>query len=284
MVKWILGILLLLLVALPMGFLLLLYVYLNDFGLAVNPAFFAEGKPAKAMVVFPHPDDEITLAGTIATLKARGAEVGMVYFTRGEAGRTGGLVPKETLGETRTKEVTRVAELLGADYLEVFDFPDGGLDTVSVQAATDTLLALIDRYQPTILFTFDEQVGLYGHPDHRATARIVRTVCEVNAHRPDFPVTTVYGVTLSRGMLGAALKLSGTFARRYPKDPEKGLPPPDYAVSIGQYGSLKRQALYAHQTQWEVLNDVQPYQHLFPAWLYYRILGREYFFTFWEKT
>ena len=67
------------------------------------------------------------------------------------------------------------------------------------------------------------------------------------------------------------------FRERYSRDPAKGLPSADVAVVMSAFGDVKKQVLKAHKTQWEVIDDVQPYGMTLPAALYYRIFDREYY-------
>jgi hypothetical protein len=69
----------------------------------------------------------------------------MVCLTKGEAGPTGGLVERDELGETRAVELAKVAEILGADKLELFDFPDSGLSGISLDTLKSLALEMIQR-------------------------------------------------------------------------------------------------------------------------------------------
>ena len=79
--------------------------YVNDNSISTGEIASSNDR---VLFVFAHPDDEITVAGTLAKLKSKGSETGVIYLTRGEAGVTGGLVPKEKLGERRTEEAKSI--------------------------------------------------------------------------------------------------------------------------------------------------------------------------------
>ena len=70
---------------------------------------------------------------------------------------------------------------------------------------------------------------------------------------------------------------SDLFREHYPRDPAKGLPPPELAVSIASVAQTKRDLLDVHASQAKIIADVQPYYDRVPAWLYYRLFDREYF-------
>src|SRR5207253_9088809 len=87
----------------------------------------------RLMVVMPHPDDEcFGCASTIARYAAEGASVSLVTMTRGGAGlRNGrGAGDLRRPSDVRELELRDAAADLGVRFLEVLDYPDGGLERV----------------------------------------------------------------------------------------------------------------------------------------------------------
>ncbi|HMB63974.1 MAG TPA: PIG-L family deacetylase [Eudoraea sp.] len=228
----------------------------------------------RVLFVFAHPDDKILVAGTLAKLNAKNIDTGIVYLTRREAGPTGGLVPKENLGEERTKEVNSIKAILGIDYLKVFDFPDSGIPGVHPERIKQSLLESVNEFKPTIAVGFDETVGAYGHEDHRLAGLYLHQLLDDSNIQS---IKSYYMVTLPEPMIKLALKISKIFQEHYPKDPAKGLPEANIAVNMWKYGSYKRKVLEAHKTQWKIIEDVQPYGLKIHPYLYYRIFDREYY-------
>lgn len=108
------------------------------------------------LAVFAHPDDEACgPAGTLAKYAAEGARVTLVCLTRGGAGG---------LPEVRVQEITHSAQVLGA-YLELWDYPDGGLARSDTWEIVEKLVQLIRRLRPQIVLTFGPD-QLSEHPDH----------------------------------------------------------------------------------------------------------------------
>ena len=78
--------------------------------------------PVDVLAIAAHPDDvELTCAGTLVTLKARGHRFGIVDLTRGEMGTRG------RRATPRARRRSHAAEILGAAFRETLDFGDGGL-------------------------------------------------------------------------------------------------------------------------------------------------------------
>ena len=261
------------LIVLPVALVFGLNRYVNDTSVPLADTLFPGDGPKRLLAVFAHPDDEITMAGTLRRMADEpGAEITVAYLTRGEAAE----VPKKSpqdLAQRRTVEIEDAAGILGAKPLELFDFPDGGLPAADATAAKATISGLIEKYRPTVVVSFDEKVGFYGHADHRQVGIWVAEV--LRADRGS--VTAYYQATLPESMISVAKDLSPTFKTHYPTDPAQGLPAPTVAVSISSQGAAKREALDAHVSQVTILQAVQPGYDLLPSWIYFRILSREYF-------
>ena len=250
---------------------------LNDGGVPVSRSLIPPGAPATVLAVWAHPDDEITSAGTLAGLARDGAKVALLYLTAGEAARDTGF-SREDLARVRRAEAEAVGRRLGAAEVEVLDFPDGGLSEIDPDLARQAIRIRIERLQPSLVLSFDETVGFYGHPDHVMTGRWVR---EVTAE--DGPVRRLYQATLPRALIAIALKAVAAFRDNYPMDPARGLPAPTLAVPIARMAATKRALLDIHVSQAKVMADVQPYYDRVPAWLYYRLFDREYFALAFER-
>lgn len=236
----------------------------------------------KVMFIFPHPDDEITCAGTLKQLDEQGIETILLTLTKGEAGPTSGLIDesspskKAQLADLRQQELQSSAKLLGIDHLEILDFPDGGIQDIPSETIRAILYDKIQVYQPSILVTYDDQIGLYGHPDHIEVARHLKDLFLEFHSQQNFSPSQLYQVTLPRPMIEIALKISDTFRKNY-HNSQDGLPPPDLAIKIAQWGYDKRQVFESHRSQKDSLSDLQPYYDKFPPFVYFRVFDKEYF-------
>ena len=231
----------------------------------------------KVLAIFPHPDDEVTVAGTVMGLKAAGHEVTLVCLTRGEKGNAAQITSEKELARLRTAEMQLSAETLGVDELIQLDYADGGIKALGMDSLKAVVYALIQTQKPDILLSYDSKVGLYGHSDHMLTGKAVEEVFLGSRGSTDFAPKQLYQVTLSKKQIEVAIKLSAGFQKNYPKDPEKGLPAPDFSIGTQTYFSRTLQVMQAHQTQKKVLQDLMPYHDRVPQWIYSRIFDREYF-------
>ncbi len=133
-----------------------------------------------------HPDDEsIGAGGMLAKAAAAGHRTVLVFATRGEHGEVddGFLDPGETLGDRRTKESHRSAEILGVQRVEFLGYTDSGMVgtpendlngsfwTAPVDEAAEKLAAILRDDAADIVTVYDSDGG-YGHPDHIQVHRV----------------------------------------------------------------------------------------------------------------
>lgn len=231
----------------------------------------------RVLVVFPHPDDEVTVAGTLMKLKEAGHEIQMVCLTRGEQGKSSGIEDEIQLAKLRTGEMQKAAALIGADQLHMKNYPDNGLEKVGLDSLKVIVGDLIEEINPDVLISYDSKVGLYGHPDHRLTGQAVEEVFLENKGKGGFAPEEMYQVTLCKKQIKLALKLSSGFQKNYPEDASLGLPRPDFSIETREYFPRTLDVMEAHETQQAVLRDLMPFHNTVPTWIYSRIFDREYF-------
>ena len=158
----------------------------------------------KVLAIFPHPDDEVTVAGTVMGLKAAGHEVTLVCLTRGEKGNAAQIPTEEELARLRTAEMQLSAETLGVDELIQLDYADGGIEALGMDSLKAVVYALIQTQNPDILLSYDSKVGLYGHSDHMLTGKAVEEVFLGSRGSTDFAPKQLYQVTLSKKQIEVA--------------------------------------------------------------------------------
>ncbi len=232
----------------------------------------------KVLAFFPHPDDEVTVSGTLMSLLNQGNEVYLVTLTKGEAGNSGEQYSKSELALLRTTEMQRAANIIGVTKLHLLDYPDSGLENLGMDSLKRIAKTWIDEIQPDILISYDSKVGLYGHPDHRLSGLAIEEVFVENYGSKGFSPERLFQVTLSPKQIEIALKISSSFQKNYPKDKSKGLPYPSFSVYTQPYFEQVLAVMQSHETQQKVLKDLMPYHDQIPIWIYSRVFDREYFY------
>jgi N-acetylglucosamine malate deacetylase 2 len=122
------------------------------------------------LAVLAHPDDESMGAGGLIVRHTRNdVMVHLVCATRGEEG-WGGKPPgarREDLAKIRTAEMEAAATALALAGVEIWDYPDGGVDKCDRTEITQRIGQAIMTVRPAAVVTWGPDGG-YGHPDHIA--------------------------------------------------------------------------------------------------------------------
>jgi LmbE family N-acetylglucosaminyl deacetylase len=288
------------------------------------------------MAVHAHPDDEAsTTGGILARYSDEGVRTVLVTCTDGRYGDgPGGVKPGEpghdpdTVVEMRRAELDASCRALGVSVLERLDYRDSGMMgwetnsepgsfwSMDVEAASQPLAKLIERYRPQVVVTYDEN-GFYGHPDHIMAHRI--TVAAVAATaipdklyypgvprsrlgefaemlreagiEPPFPSEREEGQYSEQDPGAGAPQDPGAGA---PQDPGAGAPEqtaepdppfgtPDELIStqvdVSAYAPRKFAALHAHASQSENIFFLR-----LPEDLFARVFGTEAFVRAMDRT
>jgi N-acetylglucosamine malate deacetylase 1 len=123
-------------------------------------------EPIDLLAIAAHRDDvELTCGGTLSTAVRAGHRTAILDLTQGEMG-TRGSAP------LRAEEAQRAARVLGVPVRENLALPDAAI--VNDPPSREKLARVIRRLRPRIVIA----PALEGrHPDHRASAQLVRDAC-----------------------------------------------------------------------------------------------------------
>ncbi len=219
----------------------------------------------RIVLVFAHPDDEITATELISRAVAEGAFVATVTATRGEAGtQFPPIVAQEHLGVVREGELRRHGFALGLDEQVVLGLPDGGVpEAMSGAQLTARVLEELVRLQPDAVVSFHPPSGVSLHEDHMAMGRAALSATQAYARQRGEAVTLAYTLVSRPG----TRRFGG---ERYARVADLQ-PDPDFALNID--ASLKTRAWRIHASQADYLRETTGV----PAWLLYRLWTQEYY-------
>ena len=122
------------------------------------------------MAVLAHPDDEsMGIGGLIVRHTRNDLPVHLVCATRGEQGWGGkpAGARREDLARIRTAEMEAAATALALSGVDIWDYPDGGVDKGDHTEITRRIWQAITTARPAAVITWGPDGG-YGHPDHIA--------------------------------------------------------------------------------------------------------------------
>jgi len=180
------------------------------------------------LAVLAHPDDEsFGMGGTLAYYARQGVMVRLICATRGEVGEVEPDLLKgyQSIAELREHELRCAAAKLSLTSVDFLGYRDSGMrgtkennDPRSLfQAPLDEvakkIAALMRKYQPQIVLTFDPAGGYY-HPDHvkvhQATVRAFSLAGDPNVKIADtkpFSPRKLYFHTMPHGVFKLAVKI-----------------------------------------------------------------------------
>jgi N-acetylglucosamine malate deacetylase 1 len=183
------------------------------------------------LAIFSHPDDaELTMAGTLLKLKAQGYRTGVLDVTRGEMGTRG-------TTEGRAEEAKEAARLMGLDTRLNLAQPDGHV--MLTDEARTALVRVLRIHRPRVLFTshWDDP-----HPDHAATARIVREGARLASMRR-------YDEDAGLAQIRMPMIAHAVYSR---------LVVPSFVVDVSEHLAGKMDAIRAHASQFYRADASEP--------------------------
>lgn len=136
-----------------------------------------------ALVVAPHPDDEVLgCGGTILAKKALGARIGIVYVSDGSASHASHMDPAE-LADRRKTEAKEASSRLGVADEDLFflGIRDGGVRQAD-EASRLGFAEILETFRPEQIFTPYHADGVADHED---TTALVAASVQESSSRPE---------------------------------------------------------------------------------------------------
>src|SRR3990167_2735330 len=217
------------------------------------------------LVVFPHADDEFFTAGGLMPHMARNDASGYwAVITQGEKGNPTG-VDDPQLKKVRVEEARRAGKVYGVKKILQMNYPDGAVDKHIPELQRD-LRTVMQKVKPDLVITYDLS-GLYGHPDHIVTSRILTTLLQRK-----FKKTTVWYASfpvkfMEKIQFPTHMAKNKTFVDKRST--------PSFRVWVGLRGVLNKiKVVYIYKSQ-APFSKSRPIKIL-PVWFYVSFLFYEY--------
>lgn len=183
------------------------------------------------LAIFSHPDDaELTMAGTLLKLKALGYRTGIADMTRGEMGTRG-------TPEIRAKEALDAARVMSLDTRINVGLPDGHL--ALNEECKLSVVRILRKHRPRVVFTahWDDP-----HPDHAATAHIVREAGRLATMRR-------YDKDSGLEAIRMPVIAHAVYSR---------LVVPSFVVDVSDFAEKKMEAIRAYASQFYLADSKEP--------------------------
>ncbi len=135
----------------------------------------------------------------------------------------------------------------------------------------------IDKYRPSVLFTLDNVIGGYGHPEHVCVSQSALDVSEEQKMNADFPVEKIYQAVFPKTLNENTLKDNPAFIAAKTVYQAEGSPSPTVEIDIYPASKEKKKVMLAYASQQRILKKIWPYYEVYPHWLYFKIFDKEFF-------
>lgn len=242
----------------------------------------------RALIIVAHDDDDCAMAGTLALLHSKGWKIKQYSFTRHqqEEGMPGH--PCEIFSEGNFPIVPD-GEYRNPDFytdIEYMPMKRERFDSVfKKDIITKNLVKLVNEFNPSVIFTLDNEIGGYGHPDHVFLSQMVLDLSRTDAIQPDRIYQSVFTDHMEKQImeiwLNERLKKWG-FPNMYFIAKEvygvPGMPTPDVEVMITEQAEAKMAYLRGYRE--DVRKNIRkfiPYYEDFKPEVYFSIFNREFF-------
>ncbi|MEI7025065.1 bacillithiol biosynthesis deacetylase BshB2 [Paenibacillus sp. y28] len=184
------------------------------------------------LVVLPHPDDEVGMAGTLAWHIQNGTPVTYVCLTLGEMGRNLGNPPfasRSTLPAIRRQELEASCKAIGIQDVRYWGMHDKTVEFEPREPFIARIQALLAEISPSLVLTY--YPGYSVHPDHDACgAAVIEAVRRLPAgERPAVHCTA------------------------FASNREAALGKPDISNDVGAMLEFKQASLRAHRSQFQIM-------------------------------
>ncbi|MHA1185267.1 MAG: bacillithiol biosynthesis deacetylase BshB1 [Candidatus Heimdallarchaeota archaeon] len=210
------------------------------------------------LVFGPHPDDaELGCGGAIVKATKKGLAVGIVDLTGGEMGTKGDK-------KTRLQEAQKAKEILGANFRENLDFPDGYVGMGEKEEYILKITNKIREHKPKIVLApyWDDR-----HPDHIVASQMIAKAChyaKLKKLKLDHPIHKIKQILY--------YEINGQFT-------------PTFIMDISEEFATKKEAIMAHKSQFEAFTkEFLPFPLVERCLHYGSLIGVKYGESYYQKN
>jgi len=252
-------------------------------------------KNKTALIIVAHDDDAISCAGTIIQLCKAGWTIKeLCFYNTVSDPKANERIRKRQLDIQQVKETEGLSsfEYANIPYIRNLQLASSpaymplSKEEFDRQYNKDTLNFFIRKFindnSPSVIFTLDNNIGGYGHPEHKLVSQLVLDECMQRAKDSAFPVQYIYQAvftpSMEKNILGSLPVYQAALKTYQLKSPL-----PDVQVKITEAGAEKKKVMQAYSTEQNSIRQFWPYYQYYPASIYFRLFNREFYKTIQVK-
>jgi LmbE family N-acetylglucosaminyl deacetylase len=241
----------------------------------------------RALVITAHDDDICAMSGTISKLSKAGWQIKQLCFDTGDDARS----DAHLKASKYIMEEASFIDLKNLSYRSINDsmqyswmplpkeiFPD----IYQKELIKKELIKSINDFKPSVIFSLDDQIGGYGHPDHVFISDLVLEICREDKRSVLKIYQSVFPDSYEEALFPALKNRASKYPSPYFTAKEMynidGMPEP--IVQIDIYGNSLEKKLYLSsylENEKRNIRKFLPYFEYYPHWFYFWLFDKEYF-------
>lgn len=243
----------------------------------------------RAMIVIAHDDDMCAMAGTASLLNKDGWEIAVVSFSKTPERDQAQIEACKNILDT-VQFVDLTPEQIRNDTKEqpngYYAIPRDGFETTfNREIIEKEYLKKINEFNPTVIFTLDNEMGGYGHPEHVLISQMVIDLAEKQEITPKYIYQSVYTDHMENSIMQrhSARMISWGFPGDEWENAKKtynveGMPEPTVQINIQQEAKEKMDYLKSYnERERKVIGFFMPAFEDYSADEYFTYFDREFY-------
>ncbi len=243
----------------------------------------------RAMIVVAHDDDMCAVAGTASLLKKNGWEIAVMSFSKSPEQNAAQLKACSSLSDT-VMFVDLKPEQYRNDLANVkeayYAIPREDFGTVFNRSLVEPeFVNRINEFNPAVIFTLDNEMGGYGHPDHVFVSQLVLDLTLENLISPQYIYQSVYTDHMENTIMKRHSERMKSWG--FPGDEwenakriygVEGMPQPNVQLNITSESNVKMDYLRSYnKRERKILGFFIPEFEKYTATEYFTIFDREFY-------
>jgi len=243
----------------------------------------------RAMMVIAHDDDMCAMAGTASLLNKDGWEIAVISFSKTPERNNAQIKACKSILDTvifvelKPKQIRNDNEKERKAY---YAFPKDSFDVVFNKAIIENkFIKHINKFDPKIIFTLDNELGGYGHPEHVLISQMVIDLTKANRISPSYIYQSVYTDHMENSIMERHSKRMQSWG--FPGDEwdnakeiyeVDGMPEPTVQVNIKGESQAKMNYLKSYnKRERKTIGFFVPAFEEYSAEEYFEIFDREFY-------
>jgi N-acetylglucosamine malate deacetylase 2 len=243
----------------------------------------------RAIIVLAHDDDMCALAGTSSILNKNGWEIAVVSFTRTPERDAAQVKACKNILDTVMFVNLTMQQIRNDNEEQRKGYYALHKDSFDIIFNREIIIKeyekLINNFNPTIIFTLDNEIGGYGHPEHVLVSQIVIDLSREKRINPLYIYQSVYTNHMENSIMerhSGRMKSWGFPGDEWDQAKKvygvDGMPEPNVQIVITSEAKPKMDYLRSYnKRERKTLNFFVPEFEKYPAEEYFTIFDREFF-------